>query len=335
MQSTSVVTTNFLERIGKPNSRFHSDYLAYRRGEIGRQELIARLPHLAMVGDSVSTGIYISTPWKTFRRARKRHYHNWFLDIGLPIKIGSVSRRLEELTPLVAIHYAGVGAMVDDNNERLWFSRRILGTRNFSGQIDELVSTNRFPDFILVSIGHNNVDWAWRSPPEELQRPELRLSRLRRTFTNIFAARFRKLLEHARQQPRRTAIVVFGLVNFGSYFRGREEVERQRASDPRLYSHSEKMYEYLISFRPDYRQSVVRLTEMVNEDLRAMVAEFNRNSVPNVQLRYSDALATTDLSRPELLHADDGWHASAQGHRVLAEAAFGDLTPSLEFLGIV
>jgi lysophospholipase L1-like esterase len=334
MKSTSIVTKDFLERVRKPGSRFHLDYLAYRRAEITLQELIARLPHIAMIGDSVSTGMYISTPWRTFRRARKRHNHNWFLDINLPVRIRSVSRRLEELTPLVAIHYAGVGAMVDDDGEREVFSRRILGTRNFSGQIDELVGANRFPDLILVSIGHNNVDWAWRSPPEEIRQPESRLRRIRQSFKDIFVGRFRKLLDHAQQQRRRTAIMVFGLVNFGSYFKGRAEAERQRANDPRLYPHLEKMSEYLISFRPNYRQNVVRLTEMVNDDLRAMVAAFNRNPAPNVQLRYSGALATTDLSRPELLHAVDAWHASPKGHNVLADAAFGDLAPSLKFLGI-
>ena len=34
------------------------------------------------------------------------------------------------------------------------------------------------------------------------------------------------------------------------------------------------------------------------------------------------------------LAAIDGWHASSEGHNVLAEAAFNDLEPSLEFLGI-
>jgi hypothetical protein len=52
----------------------------------------------------------------------------------------------------------------------------------------------------------------------------------------------------------------------------------------------------------------------------------------NVQLQYSDALATADLSRVELLHHIDGWHASADGHNALAGAAFRDLGPSLEFL---
>lgn len=75
---------------------------------------------------------------------------------------------------------------------------------------------------------------------------------------------------------------------------------------------------------------------MLNEELRALVCELNREltDAPNVQLRYSDALATADLSRAELLHPVDGWDASVEGHNVLADAAFKDLGPSLEFLGI-
>ena len=337
MKSTSVVTKNFLERISRPESRFHSDYLAYRRGEITRQDLITRLPHVAMIGDSVSTGTYISTPWSTIWRARRRHRGNWFLSVDSASPVQSVSKRLEKFTPLVASHYGGIGAMVDDENERLWFSRRILGTRNFSAQINQLARATRFPDLVLISIGHNNVDWVWQSPPDELHQPEARLPRLRQAFKDVFARRFQRLIDQARQQPRPAAIIVFGLINFASYFEGREEVERRRARDSRLYPHSDRMFEYLISFRPEYRENVVRLTEMVNDDLRAIVAEFNgaAPATKNVQVRYSDALATADLSRAELLHAVDGWHASAEGHNVLAEAAFGDLTPSLEFLGIV
>ena len=67
-----------------------------------------------------------------------------------------------------------------------------------------------------------------------------------------------------------------------------------------------------------------------------MVSELNRELADNtnVKLQYSDALATADLSRVELLHPIDGWHASVEGHNVLAEAAFRDLEPSLQFLGL-
>jgi hypothetical protein len=66
------------------------------------------------------------------------------------------------------------------------------------------------------------------------------------------------------------------------------------------------------------------------------VSELNRELADKtkVRLQYSDALATADLSRVELLHPIDGWHASVEGHNVLADAAFRDLGPTLEFLGI-
>ena len=287
-----------------------------------------------MIGDSVSTGIYVSTTWNTIWRARSCRDRNWFLNLDPATPIQSVSKRLGQMTPLVVSHHGGMGAMVDDEGERLWFSRRILGTRNFSGQVNQLKRSGRFPDLILISIGHNNVDWAWRCPPNELKEPEERLQRQCRHFRRIFARNLQQLVDHARRQDRRVAIVVFGLVNFESYFKGRAEAEGLRAQDSSLYPHLETTYEYLISFHPDYRENLIWLSKMVNDEMRSVVDEFSREPSPTLQLRYSDALAKTDLSRAELLHAVDGWHASAAGHNVLAEAAFRDLTPSLEFLEI-
>jgi lysophospholipase L1-like esterase len=289
---------------------------------------------VAMIGDSVSTGIHVSTTWNTIWRARSCRDRNWFLNVDPATPIRSVSKRLGQLTPLFVSHHGGVGAMVDDESERLWFSRQILGTRNFSGQVNQLKRSDWFPDLILISIGHNNVDWAWRCPPDELERPEKRLQRQRRHFRKIFARNLQRLVDHARRQDQRVAIVVFGLVNFESYFQGRAEAEGLREKDSSLYPHLETTYEYLISFHPDYRENLIRLAKMANGEMRSIVDEFNGEATSMLQLRYSDALAQADLGRAELLHAVDGWHASAAGHNVLAEAAFRDLTPSLEFLGI-
>jgi lysophospholipase L1-like esterase len=101
-----------------------------------------------------------------------------------------------------------------------------------------------------------------------------------------------------------------------------------------LYPHLETTYKYLRSFHPDYRRNLIRLASLVNEELRMMVEQLQRELAGNVQLRYSDTLATANLSCAELLHPIDGWHASVKGHNVLAEAASGDLGPSLEFLGM-
>jgi lysophospholipase L1-like esterase len=306
-----------------------SENLLERTARLRTQRL-----HVAMIGDSVCTGIHVSTPWSTVWRARRSRDRNWFLNVDPATPIQSVCKRLERLTPLIVSHHGGIGAMVDDESERVWFSRRILGTRNFSGQINQLKRSDRFPDLILISIGHNNVDWAWRCPPNELEKPEQRLQRQCRHFRKIFARNLQQLVDYARRQDQRSVMVVFGLVNFESYFKGRAQVERLRARDSSLYPHLENTYEYLISFHPDYRENLIRLAKMVNDEMRSIVAEFNRVPSPTFQLRYSDSLAQADLSRAELLHDVDGWHASAAGHNVLAEAAFRDLAPSLEFLGI-
>lgn len=332
-----VVSANFLERIGKRTSRFYPDYVAYRDGKISQSELITRLPHVALIGDSVCTGVYISSIWSTLWRARTCRGNNWFLDTSPePASIHSVSKRLEKVTPVVAIECAGIGALVDREGQRQNFFRRILRTRNFSGQIDDLLSMKRFPDLILISIGHNNVDWAWRSAAHELQKPESRLQRQSLNVRENFTRQMQRLIDRAHMQDHRVAVVVYGLINFELYFRGREIAERLRADDASRYPHLETTYKYFTSFRPAYRANLIRLAKMVNEELRAMVGELTRELAgnTNLKLQYSDALATADLSRAELLHPIDGWHASVEGHNVLAEAAFHDLGPSLEFIGI-
>jgi lysophospholipase L1-like esterase len=89
--------------------------------------------------------------------------------------------------------------------------------------------------------------------------------------------------------------------------------------------------------KPEYRGNMMKLALMINEELRAMVGEFNGKlgGDSQVRLEYSDALATADFSDVESIHRIDAWHPSTKGHNVLAEAAFGALRPSLEFLGIV
>src|SRR5438270_13633378 len=101
-----VISANLLQRIARPTSRFHPDYLAYRNREITWAELVARLPHVAMIGDSVCTGVYISSVLSTFWRARTCCGNNWFLYTGpSPASIRSVSERLEVCTPFVDLEW--------------------------------------------------------------------------------------------------------------------------------------------------------------------------------------------------------------------------------------
>jgi lysophospholipase L1-like esterase len=337
LRRITAVSASYLERVADPASSFHADYLHYKNGRIGRAELIARLPHIAMIGDSLSRDVYLSSPLSTFWRARMRHGNNWFLNVDPSrTRVCSVFERLEKLTPLVAIEYGGLGAMVDSEKERQIRFRKILGTRNFSGQVSQLLAQERFPDLILIWIGHNNVDWTWRCPPEELEQPENRLQRMSEEFRENYVRQMRRLVARARNETHRVAMLVYGLVDFESFFKARAVAESLREKNRKLYPYLEVDFRHFTSMRPAYRGNLIRLTRMVNKELGAMVDQLNREieDSPNVQVEYSDALAKADLSRVEVIHAVDGWHPSVEGHNVFAEAAFSALGPSLKFLGI-
>ena len=88
--------------------------------------------------------------------------------------------------------------------------------------------------------------------------------------------------------------------------------------------------------KPTYQKNMARLAAMINTELRAMIGSLKHGiaNVHHVRIEYSDALTNGDLSRLELINAVDGWHPSIEGHKVLAQAAFSALHPSLVFLGI-
>jgi lysophospholipase L1-like esterase len=337
MKPITVVTANYLERIADPDSRFHPEYLAYRNKQISRAQLVATLPHIAMIGDSLSRDAYISSALGTFWRAHTRAANDWFLNNNSkPGSIYSIFRRLEKFTPLMATEYGGMGALVDNERDRQNFFRKVLRTRNFSRQVDQLVSRDRFPDLILIWIGHNNVDWAWRCPSGELDQPEKRLLRISERFRQDYTRQMQRLIARAQTAKHRVALVVYALADFESFFKAREIAETLREQDSRLYPYLGADFKYFASMRPPYRNNLLRLVRMVNEELRAMASELNRglDDTPNVRVRYSDALAKVDLSRVEVIHAVDGWHPSPEGHNAFSKAAFDDIGPSLEFLGI-
>lgn len=94
------VSPNFLQRIAEPAAPLHRDDLAYKRAEITRAKLISQLPHVAMLGDSVCTGIYISSPWSTLWRAHTSRGKNWFLHLDAALSVCSISKGLQRITPL-------------------------------------------------------------------------------------------------------------------------------------------------------------------------------------------------------------------------------------------
>src|SRR6266487_429802 len=175
----TATTPDYLERISQPSSPFCSDYLEYRRGAISRAELMNRLPHVAMMGDSLTQNFYISSPISLFWRARTERRKNWFLDTDPdPASIHSVYERLATFTPLVATEYNGAGALVASRRAGEGMRRRIVRTRNLSGQARQILRKKRFPDLIMIWIGHNNLDWTEGLSLTEREHPESRMQEM-------------------------------------------------------------------------------------------------------------------------------------------------------------
>ena len=333
----SLVTarSSTLSGISNPASPHHTDYLEYQQGRLTEAQLLDRLPHIAIIGDSLSRDFYISSLISMVWRSKMNHRCDWFLDTDASANsVYSLYERLAQETPLVACEYSSAGAWVDSGENR----NRFLGSWlpfSFSQQTDLILEEKRFPDLVLLWIGHNNLHWVRSVDPKE--NVETGLQKMATNFRKDYTRQLGRLVERAQDQKQRRAIIVFGLVNFKSFFEARDAAEQLREKNPKLYPYFDAGYQRYESMKPEYRGNMVKLALMVNEELRSMVGEFNRKlgGDSQVRLEYSDALATVDLSDVESIHRIDAWHPSSKGHSVLAEAAFGALRPSLNFLGIV
>ena len=333
----TATTPDYLERVSQPSSPFYNDYLAYRRGRIDRAELVRRLPHVAMMGDSLTQHFYISSPISLFWRARTQRRKNWFLDTDPdPASIRSVYERLETFTPLVATEYNGAGALVAPARASEGIRRRIVRTRNLSGQSRQILRKRRFPDLILIWIGHNNLDWVEGLSPTERAHPEKRLQEIAAQFRQNYTEPLQWLIDRAKTENHRVAIVVFGLANLEAFFKARRKAEALHAKNPVLYPYFESGNRSFESLKSPYQHNMIRLGLMLNGEMRAMVSNLDRQLAhnSNVRVQYSDALAKVNFSRLELINPADAWHPSIEGHKALAAVAFSALGPTLKFLEI-
>jgi lysophospholipase L1-like esterase len=337
MKPATATSPDYLERVSEPSSKSYPDYLEYKQGRISRVELVRRLPHIAMVGDSLSRNFYISSPASMLWRARTERQRDWFLDTDpSPRSVSSLYETLKRTTPLVATEYSSAGGLVAPSQTTEGFSRRLARTHNLRGQITKITRAERFPDVVLIWIGHNNTDWVKGLPAAERKRPTKRLRQIAQQFGINYMAEVQMLVDRAKIQKHRVALVVFGLADFKTFFESRKKAAALHARDPALYPYYEASCRYFESLQPANQDGTIQLGLMMNEELKKMVATLNRKLKDDagVRLEYSDALSKIDLSDLKRLHRMDAWHPSIIGHNLLAERAFKAITPSLHFVGI-
>ena len=236
----------------------------------------------------------------------------------------------------MACEYSSVGGRVDSGGGR----NRFLGSwfpLSFSQQTDLILEEKRFPDLVLLWIGHNNLHWEWFVDPRRPEEIETGLQKMAANFRKDYERQLGRLVERAQEQKQRRAFIVFGLVNFKSFFEARDAAEQLRKENPKLYPYFEVDYQALRV----HETGVSGKHDEARPDDQRGAARHGGRVQPEIGRRFTGAprvlgrLATVDLSGVEAIHRIDAWHPSTKGHNVLAEAAFGALRPSLNFLGIV
>jgi lysophospholipase L1-like esterase len=333
----TATSKDYVKRTSDPSSTFYRDYLDYKEGRISRSELADRLPHVAMVGDSLSTNFYISSPASMLWRARTERQKDWFLDTDpSPKSIKSLYERLDEVTPVVATEYSTAGALVAPPHATEPLVRRLARTQNLRRQITRLTQTKRFPDVVLLWIGHNNTEWVNQLTAAEQENPVTGLRRIAREFGASYAEELNRLLDRAGTERHRVAVVVFGLGDFRTFFEMRKKAAALHAQDPTRYPYYDKTCQYFAALQPANQTNTIQLGLMMNEELRKMVAALRQNGQvrPNVRLEYSDAIWKVDLKDLRGFNRADAWHLSPFGHDALAHTAFKAITPGLAFVGI-
>lgn len=278
----------------------------------------ARKLELAVIGDSLTTGFCLSSIPAIVWAAHARAHCNWFADTTG--RIESVLKRVAQGGPVLGHQFSTVSAKVDESRKRL--SERLLGARHFSEQVANIASLRRFPDIVLVWIGHNDLDWVREQSARHVTRSAI-LRQIVDRFIDRYHEQLNRLLTAAALSDHSTAIVVYALVNFRRFFVARERAEQIREQDTHRYRRAVDGYTKFASMRPEYRDGIIELSELINEALRRTVDATSAQACPlNVTLRYSTALYDADISSEKALSDTDAWHPSKYGHGLLAASAY-------------
>jgi lysophospholipase L1-like esterase len=283
---------------------------------------------IALIGDSLSTGFYVGSLPGMLSRMWRAWKGTWFVDAPGGPGTRSVFERLCEITPISAVLHATPRSQVDAGG-RHSFTDLITNAWHLSQQVDEVLA-GEFPDLLLLWIGHNNMDW--RSRVEKLMDEDCEA--LSAEFIECYERQMRRLIRGAAVGKKPTVIIVYGLINFASFFQARGEAERRRRMDPTKYPYLEKDYDYFASMKPEHRGGMIRLAEFYNKSLKDMCGKLGEEiRQSDVRLVYSDALSKTEIGGADMLNESDAWHPSRAGHRILADSAYEAIKEQLRYLG--
>jgi lysophospholipase L1-like esterase len=286
---------------------------------------------VSLIGDSLSTAFYVGSFPGMLSRTWRAWKGTWFVGVADGrSETRSVFERLYEVTPMSAVLHATPRAKVDGGGNRGLLDL-VTKTWHLSHQVDEVL-IGEFPDLLLLWIGHNNINWS--SKDESLS--DESCEALSTQFAECYERQLRRLLKGAMINKKPTVIIVYGLINFESFFRARRDAEQRRSADSTQYPYLEKDYEYFAAMKPKHRSGMIQLAESYNKRIESMCGKLGTEiQESDVRLVYSDALSQVEITKADMLHDSDAWHPSPAGHKMLAQSAYDTIKKQLRYLGWV
>ena len=241
-------------------------------------------------------------------------------------------------TPVKAVSHQRSGAAVyrerEGHND---FVSWLFNIKHMETQVDEVLSATRKPDFIMLAIGGNNLDWPKGLSEKELQDPEQVLNDMADRFEVAYREQLLRLVKMAEQKPTKTSIVVYGILDTQSIYDARLVAQERRKQDPTAYPYFENVAEVFQAMTPKYINAMTDLNHRYNARMQKIVSEIRaqiEGPSPQVFIYYSDSLSTADFGNPRNLNHIDGWHLSPFGQTTEVRGLLNGAEPGLNFLGI-
>ncbi len=280
---------------------------------------------IAVLGDSLTTGFYVSALIPTILRIRRRLDSNWFYDKSGDIN--SVQERCATLEDIRFISLARASAQVV-HEERTSLLDVLLGVHHFESQVDRWLALDKVPDITLIWLGHNDLDWVAHQDAAHPKRLSSVKGFLTERFEASYLAQLQRMLQAGDTAKSGRVIITCGLVNFQHFFEARRKAEQMKQTNSALYPYLERDYDLFPSMKPEFRDGMIELSLAYNNSIRRCVHSLSQQP-SGLELVYSSALHDVDISDVTSLSEFDAWHPSRAGHRSLAVGGFAAIVAHL------
>lgn len=314
------------KRIGKQLRASPGDSEIHFGTEAFRLAKDAEKTQVHLIGDSLSTSFSLQSLPKTALAFHFARIPNWFE--GGHASIRPLQELVGDEMPLLLTNHSTPMAS-HQPEDRSYVGSLLLGVKDAQTQALDAARNFTGPGIIAFWIGHNAVDWRLTCKRKDIAEDDFdaALGWADRSARQLFEI-IEGVHTNLASRQERCTVVVFGLINFESFFEARRAAEVIRRADPKRYPHTEDAYRSFRSMEgEDNRRGMIEYAKRFNATLEQLLHKLT--DAQGIRVVYSEAMAEVQLEEAVTLSENDAWHPSPKGHARLAANALPVLAREL------